>query len=89
MTRQSGTTPSGAVRTPRLNGRPVAGRPAPESRASAAGQPSNGFARLTGRERHQMITDLARHMASGRGSAPGRELDDWLAAEKTIDALFI
>lgn len=89
MTTQSSTTPSEAACTPRRNGRPVAGRPAPESRASAAGQIPNGFARLTGRERHQMITDLAHHMARRRGSVPGRELDDWLAAEKTIDTLFI
>lgn len=59
------------------------------ARPSVARQPTNGFARLTARERHEMITALAYHLARERGFAPGREFDDWLAAEKTIDSLFI
>lgn len=84
MTRQTGTMTSDPPRMPRLGA-----RPALATRPSATGQLPNGFARLTARERHQMITALAHHMARARGAAPGRELDDWLAAEKTIDTLFI
>lgn len=89
MTRPIATTTSEPVRKPRLSARSAPGRPAPALGPSVAGQLRNGFARLTARERHQMITALAHHLAQERGFAPGRELDDWLAAEKTIDALFI
>lgn len=37
--------------------------------------------------RRDMIEQLAYFKAQERGFAPGREVDDWLAAEREIDAL--
>lgn len=34
--------------------------------------------------RHEEIARVAYYMAEARGFAPGRELDDWLAAEQQI-----
>jgi hypothetical protein len=34
-----------------------------------------------------LIAEAAYYRAEKRGSAPGQELDDWLAAEKEIEAL--
>ena len=36
--------------------------------------------------RHDMITLAAYHRSAERGFAPGYELDDWLAAERDVDA---
>ncbi|MBL8201548.1 MAG: DUF2934 domain-containing protein [Chromatiales bacterium] len=75
---------------PGSTSRPAGNAPAPAARPSpGAGQQGNGFARLTAGERHELIAALARHLARERGLVPGHELDDWLAAEKTIDATFI
>ncbi len=43
---------------------------------------------LTEEERHQLIAKAAYLRASGRGFAPGSELDDWFAAEAEIDRTF-
>jgi hypothetical protein len=42
--------------------------------------------RLTAAERHQRICDLAYRRAAQRGFAPGGEIDDWLEAEREVDA---
>jgi hypothetical protein len=42
--------------------------------------------RLTAAERHQRICDLAYRRAEQRGFAPGGETDDWLEAEREVDA---
>jgi hypothetical protein len=42
--------------------------------------------RLTAAERHQRICDLAYRRAEQRGFAPGSEVDDWLEAEREVDA---
>jgi hypothetical protein len=42
--------------------------------------------RLTAAERHQRICDLAYRRAEQRGFAPGNEVDDWLDAEREVDA---
>jgi hypothetical protein len=39
-----------------------------------------------GPSRESMIAEAAYYRAERRGFAPGRELDDWLAAEREIDA---
>lgn len=36
-----------------------------------------------------MISDAAYYRARKRGFAPGRELDDWLAAEAEISSQFL
>ncbi len=40
-------------------------------------------------ERHARIAETAYFMASHRGFLPGHELEDWLTAEKEVDALLI
>ena len=42
--------------------------------------------RLTPAERHRRISDLAYRRAEQRGFAPGNEVDDWLEAEREVDA---
>jgi hypothetical protein len=42
--------------------------------------------RLTAAERHRRICDLAYRLAAQRGFAPGGEVDDWLEAEREVDA---
>lgn len=39
------------------------------------------------RERQSRIAEAAYYRAEKRGFAPGWEMEDWLAAEKEIDAL--
>lgn len=45
-------------------------------------------ASLGSEERTQKIAELAYFMAEKRGFSPGDPVQDWLAAEKEIDALF-
>jgi hypothetical protein len=42
--------------------------------------------RLTPAERHRRISDLAYRRAEQRGFAPGDEVEDWLEAEREVDA---
>ena len=42
--------------------------------------------RLTSAERHRRICDLAYRRAEQRGFAPGGEVEDWLEAEREVDA---
>jgi hypothetical protein len=42
--------------------------------------------RLTAAERHRRISDLAYRRAEQRGFAPGNEAEDWLEAEREVDA---
>ena len=42
--------------------------------------------RLTAQERHRRICELAYRRAEQRGFAPGGEVDDWLEAEREVDA---
>ena len=42
--------------------------------------------RLTAAERHRRISDLAYKRAEQRGFAPGNETEDWLEAEREVDA---
>lgn len=44
-------------------------------------------ARTEGEDRLRMIAEAAYFRAEQRGFAPGRELEDWLAAEIEVDAL--
>ena len=48
----------------------------------AAGPPAS----LSLRARHGELAEAAYFLSQARGFAPGRELDDWLAAEREIDA---
>ena len=40
---------------------------------------------LTPQERHARVCQAAYYLAEMRGFAPGRELDDWYAAESQVD----
>jgi hypothetical protein len=42
--------------------------------------------RLTAAERHRLISDLAYRKAQLRDFAPGGEVEDWLEAEREVDA---
>ena len=39
-------------------------------------------------ERWRMVAEAAYHKAEARGFAAGHEVEDWLAAERDIDAVF-
>ena len=44
--------------------------------------------RVDNEERLEMIRVAAYHIAAKRGFGPGSELEDWLAAEQTIEQTF-
>ena len=58
-----------------------------KSAASAAASQSGRGVAVSPEARHAMIAEAAYLRAERRGFAPGREMEDWLAAEKEIDAL--
>jgi hypothetical protein len=39
--------------------------------------------------RHDMIRDAAYFRAQARGFAPGKDLEDWIAAEQDVDELIV
>ena len=43
---------------------------------------------MTREERWRMVAEAAYHKAEKRGFASGHEVEDWLDAEREIDALF-
>lgn len=46
----------------------------------------HSIATVSAERRHRMIAHVAYYFSQERGFAPGHELDDWLAAERQIDA---
>ncbi len=57
-------------------------------RVASARQPATRAAASPDREaREEMIRKAAYLLAERRGFCPGKELDDWLAAERQIDRL--
>jgi len=64
--------------------------PAPATTPAAARKSPPGTGsrthRLTAAERHRRICELAYRRAEQRGFAPGGEVDDWLEAEREVDA---
>jgi hypothetical protein len=61
---------------------------APESKsdASASGAGINPSSALMSPELHDRIAMRAYELAAERGFAPGQELEDWLQAEREIEA---
>jgi len=55
---------------------------------SSVSMPSNGHAALTTDERRRMIAQAAYYHAARRGFEAGHELDDWLAAEQEMTAIW-
>lgn len=66
-------------RSPRRRSTATAATPQPAREAA--------YGEVTPEQRHSMIAEAAYHRAERRGFEPGYELDDWLAAEKEVDAL--
>jgi hypothetical protein len=82
--------------------REVAGRGVSAQDVEAAAKPSSQVAapgkgnalrplalvphRLTAAERHRRICELAFRRAEQRGFAPDGEVEDWLEAEREVDA---
>lgn len=48
-----------------------------------SGHASDGY---DSQARYALIAEAAYHLAEQRGFRPGHELDDWLAAEREVDA---
>ncbi len=71
--------------TPR-NPEPLSASAARRSRARKAGVPPV-LMPVTPQTRHAMIAERAYLRAERRGFGPGRETEDWLAAEAEVDAL--
>ncbi len=69
---------------PQLNENRTARRPARPRKAAAAPSPR---AQLSAEARHALIAEAAYLRAERRGFAPGKEAEDWLAAEAEVDAL--
>ena len=55
--------------------------------AATGATAGNGQTDLSEDERRRMIAEAAYFRAAGRGFAPGGELEDWLAAQREVDAL--
>lgn len=62
-------------------------RSRPPVAAQNAGQAAETLAPPTPEERHRMIERIAYFRAEWRGWTPGAELDDWLHAEREVDAM--
>lgn len=65
--------------------------PTRSRKLSSVPPPSDGESAKTStqpsdHDRQQMIAERAYQLAEQRGFAPGAELEDWLAAEREIDA---
>lgn len=56
----------------------------PDAPTPPAGEPST--ARSDAEQRHHRISEAAYYRAQKRNFQPGEEADDWLEAEKEIDA---
>ena len=57
-----------------------------EPTAPTAGPPTEPRLRMSTDERHGRIAVHAYQRAAERGFAPGGELEDWLRAEREVDA---
>lgn len=75
------------TRTRRATGR-TGHRPATKSRAAASQAPGAAQQAQTPDDRWQLIEVRAYLLAESRGFEPGRELDDWLQAEREVDSQF-
>jgi hypothetical protein len=61
--------------------------PSPRRRKRTAATKSDSTTTISAAERLRMIQTAAYYRAERRGFAPGHEAEDWLAAEREIDAL--
>ena len=80
--KESPPTPSPAVGSA---ARPRRRKPTEAVAAESAG--GTARAKVTAEARRGMVAEAAYLRAERRGFAPGSEVEDWLAAEREIDAL--
>lgn len=75
--------------TPKQNRTRTVSRKKPLSRpeGEAPVNSGDGETRLTEDERRRMVAEAAYYRAQRRGFAAGGEVEDWLAAEREINAL--
>ncbi|MDX1431102.1 MAG: DUF2934 domain-containing protein [Gammaproteobacteria bacterium] len=83
MATKKSTTTKNKRTTPAKTKRSRARRPAA---AQPGGNPGKAV-EISQEERWRMIAVAAYHKAEQRGFAPGHAVDDWLAAEREVDAL--
>ena len=57
------------------------------ARSESTTKPSPGPVNISAEERWRMVATAAYHRAEKRGFQPGHEVEDWLAAEREIDAV--
>lgn len=76
---------TGAKKKPRAVKTQTAARKK-RSGANAPATPPSSPVEISREERWRMIAVTAYHKAEQRGFAPGHEVEDWLAAEREIDA---
>ena len=55
--------------------------------SAATIKPSPSPVNISAEERWRMVATAAYHRAEKRGFQPGHEVEDWLAAEREIDAV--
>lgn len=76
---------------PQIKAASMAAAAAPESRPATAAQMNallgSSLAPASAESRQAMIAEAAYFIAEQRGFGSGRELEDWLLAEKQIDAV--
>lgn len=72
--------PPSAKPAPTKVSKPSASAPAP------AAKPTPAAPRATNVDRQRLIAETAYFLAQSRGFQPGNALDDWLAAERSVDA---
>lgn len=85
MTTTKGTQKP-VVRTKRANTRGKRASRSPAANVSAVPSSANTASEVE-ITREQMIAEAAYYRAQERGFTPGRELDDWLAAEAEITTI--
>ena len=84
--KQSGTEGTGR-RVKKAGAAPVRRQPGKKSRTAAEAPPPTEVAPGEAQSREQQIALAAYVRAEQRNFEPGRELDDWLAAELEVDSL--
>ncbi|MDJ0860859.1 MAG: DUF2934 domain-containing protein [Gammaproteobacteria bacterium] len=85
------TTNKGKPTTPPVKKRAAAKKRAAPRKAATkkvgADRSNSSPVNISAEERWRMVATAAYHRAEQRGFAPGHEVEDWLNAEKEIDAV--
>ena len=61
-------------------------KPAKPHMALVPSSPGNSLAAVSAEARRTMIAETAYYIAEQRGFSSGRDVEDWLLAEKQVDA---